>query len=133
MAKVASAPHLKVEKHDAEDDVIGIVQGIIPDSKNEWFVSLALDKLEIDYMFQVSIGGGRGTRGGQVIDFLVFIPKATPVFVQGAYWHSGKTENEDILKQAFAEAYYNVKPILLAENETDTKEKALQVVRERIK
>ena len=129
MAKLSTAPKLKAQE---EVEVIGIVQGVMPNSKNEWYVALALDKLQIDYMFQFQISGGRGVRGGQVIDFVVFRPQATPVFIQGEYWHKAQTENEDILKQAEAENYFRVKPILLMGEETDTREKAYQAVLEKI-
>ncbi len=124
-------PALQVNRSE-EDEVIGIVQGVIPDSKNEWFVALALDKLGIDYIFQFSLYGGRSVRGGQVVDFVVFHPKALPVYVQGAYWHAIRSETEDLLKQAAAENYFGVKPVLLMEDETDTKEKAYQAVIEKI-
>ena len=132
MAKKSEAPKLKVDKHDDEDE-IGVVQGLLPGSKNEWYVSLALDKLEIDYQFQVPLSGGRGIRGGQVIDFICYIPRATPVFVQGEYWHDIRSEGEDILKQAEAEQRYGVKPILLMGEETDSKDKAYKAVMEKIK
>lgn len=131
MAKQKPAPTLKIEQ-DLENEIVGIVQGVMPASKNEWFVALALDKLEINYMFQVSIGGGRAIRGGQVIDFVVFHPNAIPVFLQGEYWHSQAQENEDILKQRAAEEYYKTKPIILMGEETDTKQKAYQAVLEKI-
>ena len=132
MAKVAEAPKLKVERKEVDEE-IGIVQGLMPGSKNEWFVSLALDKLEIDYQFQVPLYGGRGVRGGQVVDFVCYIPRATPVFVQGEYWHNANSENEDILKQAAAEQRYGTKPILLMGEETDSKDKAYKTVVEKVK
>lgn len=130
MAKQTQAPHLKVD--NPPEEVIGLVQGSIPDSKNEWFVALALDKLGIDYYYQVPIYGGTNIRGGQVVDFVVLRPKAIPVFVQGAYWHRLATESEDIMKQQAAETYYRTKPILLDEDETSTKERAYQAVLEKI-
>ncbi|MFZ2470649.1 MAG: hypothetical protein WAW52_01780 [Methanothrix sp.] len=130
MAKQPQAPHLKVES--PPEDIIGMVQGTIPDSKNEWFVALALDKLGIDYSYQVPLYGGRNVRGGQVIDFVVYHPRSIPVFIQGAYWHKAATESEDILKQQAAEAYYKTRPVLLSEEETSTKDKAYRAVLEKI-
>ena len=132
MAKQPAAPKLKVERKEVDEE-IGIVQGLMPGSKNEWFVSLALDKLEIDYQFQVPLYGGRGVRGGQVVDFVCYIPRATPVFVQGEYWHNANSETEDILKQAAAEQRYGTKPILLMGEETDSKDKAYKTVVEKVK
>ena len=126
-----NAPTLKMEK--PADDVIGVVQGILPQSKNEWYVALALEKAGLAFMYQFELNGGRSFRGGQVVDFVVFRPKAIPVFVQGAYWHSSSSENEDILKQRAAEEYFKEKPILLEEEETSTKEKAYSAVMEKVK
>lgn len=129
--KNATTPTL-IEQKDPEE-TIGIVQGTIPGSKNEWYVAMALDKLKIEYQYQVGLDGGRNVRGGQVIDFVAYLPQPTPIFVQGEYWHNQKTENEDLLKIAAAEHYYQQRPILLMGDETDTKEKAFQVVRDRVK
>lgn len=126
MAKQDKAPALKVQKDP--EDTIGIVQGQMPDSRNEWFVALALDKLGIEYYFQVSLNGGTSIRGGQVIDFVVFRPNPTPVFIQGEYWHNQAQQNEDILKQRAAEETYKTKPIILMGEETDTKDKAYKTV-----
>jgi hypothetical protein len=123
-----AAPKLKVSKVEVED-VIGIVQGIMPDSKNEWYVALALDKLNIEYIFQYSLFGGTAFRGGQVVDFVVYNPNAIPVFIQGEYWHDKKSETEDILKQAAAEAHFKTKPVLLMGEDTDEKDKAYATVR----
>ena len=111
---------------------LDIVQGLLPDSKNEYYVALALNKLGIDYRFQVPLGVF-GVRGSQVIDFVVYNPNAVAVFIQGEYWHDRKSESEDILKQAAAERYYgrgNV--VLLMGEETDTPEKAERTVKERL-
>lgn len=129
MAKVKAAPKLQEAK---QEEVIGLVQGIVPGSKNEYYVALALDKLEIGYMYQYSLGGGRGIRGGQMIDFVIFNPMAIPVFVQGEYWHNEKTENEDILKIVAAEQHFKHEVILLYGDETDTKDKAYRTVVEKI-
>ena len=123
-----TAPKLKVQKIDPEE-IIGIVQGTMPDSLNEWYVALALDKLGIEYIFQYQLFGGTSVRGGQVVDFVVFNPNATPVFIQGEYWHDRKSETEDMLKQAAAEQYFKTKPILLAGEDTDEKDKAFATVR----
>lgn len=128
MAKQPPAPKLRVTKVEVED-VIGIVQGTMPDSKNEWYVALALDKLNVEYMFQYTLFGGTSIRGGQIVDFVCFIPTATPVFIQGEYWHDRASETEDMLKQAAAEQYFKTKPILLMGEDTDEKDKAFQTVR----
>jgi hypothetical protein len=115
------------------DDVIGLIQGQTPDSINEWYVSLALDRLRIPYMYQYSILGGRDFRGGQVIDFVCFTPLGSiPVFIQGAYWHSYRQDPEQTIKIAAARHVFNNEPVLLEEEETDTKEKAFAIVRQKL-
>lgn len=112
---------------------IGLVQGIMPDSINEWYVAQALDRLRADYIFQYSIAGGTSLRGGQVIDFVVFTPTgAIPVYVQGAYWHNIRNDPEQVFNQAEAERIFHNKPVLLDEEKTDTREKALATVRKEI-
>ena len=69
------------------------VQGIMPDSKEEYWVALALYKLKIDFVFQYQLFGGRKYKGGQVIDFWVYtMPLPTPIFVQGWYFHYSTAE-----------------------------------------
>ena len=69
------------------------VQGIMPDSKEEFWVALALYKLKIDFVFQYQLFGGRKYKGGQVIDFWVYtMPLPTPIFVQGWYFHYSTAE-----------------------------------------
>jgi hypothetical protein len=131
MAKQPTPPKLKAQIE--QEEVVGLVQGVMPGSKNEWYVALALEKLNLEFMFQFSIMGGRNIRGGQVIDFVVFNPNAIPVFIQGEYWHNAKKETEDMLKQAAAEQHFKTKPVLLMGEETDTREKAYQAVVEKVK
>lgn len=131
MAKQQPPPKLKAQIE--QEEVVGLVQGVMPGSKNEWYVAMALEKLNLDFMFQFSIMGGRSIRGGQVIDFVVFNPNAIPVFIQGEYWHNAKKETEDMLKQAAAEEYFKTKPVILMGEETDTREKAYQAVVEKVK
>jgi len=123
-------PALVIQKEPPE--VIGLVQGRVPGSIEEWYVSRALDKLGIEYMFQYSIFGGRGTRGGLVIDFVCYIPKATPVFVQGLYWHNNRQDPERQLSLAAAQAWFKTTPIELWENEVDTFQKALATVKKKV-
>lgn len=109
-----------------------LVHGTMPDSYNEYFVALALDRLNMDYSFQVPLGTP-GLRGSQTIDFVVW--KATggvPVFVQGAHWHDITSETEDLMKQAAAKNYYKTEPILLMEEETNTLAKAIEAVKTKI-
>jgi hypothetical protein len=75
-------------------------------SSYEYFFSLALDKFELTYLFQVSYWGGRTMRGGIVLDFLVFTqPLATPVWINGEYWHRAGRAQEDFLQQILLDVF----------------------------
>src|SRR4030043_1414668 len=85
------------------EEAIGLIQGMVPDSVEEWRVANSLTKFGWEYIYQASVMGGRSLRGGQVIDFLVeTVPKQTALYVQGEYWHGSKQESKDKLLQAYA-------------------------------
>ena len=114
------------------DEVIGLIQGKVPDSINEWYVSRALDKLQVEYIYQYSIYGGTSLRGGIVVDFVVYNPKAQPVEIQGGYWHSERMAPEDRLSFAAEQQYFGNYPILLKEEETDSLQNALSICKKKI-
>lgn len=78
------------------------IQGKQPDSKEEVWVAMALDKLKMPYIYQFELIGAR-LRGGILIDFLVLFPFATPVEVLGEYWHTGELGADDRLRQGIIE------------------------------
>lgn len=81
-------------KHEPFPEVQPI-QGMMPDSKEEYWVALALYRLNLDFEFQYQLFGGRKYKGGQVVDFWVFtVPLPTPIFVQGWYFHYATAEKE---------------------------------------
>lgn len=112
------------------------VQGTMPDSKEEYWVSLALDKLDLSYQFQYPIAGGKTRRGGQMLDFMVYTkPLPTPVAVQGKYWHSGKHEQDTVFNVAKINQQLRGRCMPVVEiwdYELPTPERALVVVRERL-
>lgn len=74
-------------------------------SSYEANVADALDMLNWRYAYQYSVHGGRSRRGGIVLDFLVYTrPAATPIYVNGRYWHSKRAE-DDRLQQANLSGY----------------------------
>ncbi len=115
-----------------EKEVMGLIHGSTPDSINEWYVSQALDKLDIYYMYQFAIEGGRAMRGGQVIDFLVQVGGWLPVFVNGTYWHDIRNDPELPLRLEAARHQFHREPVVLREEDTNTKEKALAIVKKEI-
>lgn len=77
-----------------EEQQIGLIQGQVPGSSIEWNVAQALERLKLNYEYQMPIGGGRLFRGGKVLDFLVYtVPYPTPVTVLGDYWHGGTKDD----------------------------------------
>jgi hypothetical protein len=80
------------------DDGKYLVKGIEVDSLQEANVAMALDRLELDYAYQYDFGI-RGVAGSQIIDFLVYtLPRPTPLFVHGEYWHTGSFAIEETIK-----------------------------------
>lgn len=82
------------------DESIGMIQGQVPDSRQEWWVAKALNRIGIPYTYQYPIQGGR-TRGGYLIDFVVqTVPLATMFEVEGNHWHTGELGADDKKRKA---------------------------------
>lgn len=91
-----------IEENNA-DEQIGLIQGQVPDSKEEWWISKALDRIGLPYTYQFPVNGGR-ERGGYLIDFLVHtVPLATMVEPVGNHWHTGELGSDDKKRQADVE------------------------------
>lgn len=112
---------------------MGLIQGQMPGSKNEWYFALALDKLKIPYIYQFQMGV-LGARGSQRIDFVVMVaPTSQACFIQGAYWHNRKTETEDRLKHAEAEREFGAGNVHdFSEDETKDVDTAIRTIRKRL-
>ena len=76
-------------------------------SVEEWRWILAALYYKVDFDYQVDIAGGRNIAGGLVLDFMMYtLPLKTPVSIKGKYWHSGRTEVEDLIREStLAERY----------------------------
>ncbi len=101
----------------------------------EWFVSLALTKLHLDFKFQHPIGGGRGLRGGIVLDFLVFTnPLPTPLDLRGDYWHQPQQRVEDDLFLALAMSQGQfAEPVIIYGGELQSIEQAYSTVKRELR
>lgn len=97
-------------------------------SINEQNYALALLELHIDFDMQVLLGI-YGQRGSQRIDLVTYQPPdKQAIFIQGAYWHGGRNELEDQIKQSDAEqAGYTV--YLVSEADSATVDAAKQHAR----
>lgn len=86
-----------------EEEPIGLIQGQVPDSKEEWWIARALDRLKLPYTYQYPVNGGRA-RGGYLIDFLVHTaPLATMIEPEGNHWHTGELGSDDRKRDADVE------------------------------
>ena len=114
------------------------VQGIMPDSKEEYWVALALYKLHIDFVFQYQLFGGRKYKGGQVVDFWVYtMPLPTPILVQGWYFHYSTAEktSQTKLNLMYLESRLNgkaMKPVEIIDTEIPTPDDAYIVVKRKL-
>ncbi len=99
-AAVFEAPQVEVVD-PSEEEEIGEIQGRRAASIQEWRVAKALWALGHEFIYQYEVFGGSRVRGGQIVDFLVLTtaPMATPVQVNGEYWHEGSMGSEERLKQ----------------------------------
>lgn len=115
------------------------VQGIMPDSKEEYWVALALYKLHIDFVFQYQLFGGRKYKGGQVVDFWVYtMPLPTPILVQGWYFHYSTAEktSQTKLNLMYLESRLNgkaAKPVEIIDTEIPTADDAYIVVKRKLR
>lgn len=112
------------------------VHGKPVDSINEYYVSLALDALNLDYNFQYFVGA-INIRGSQSIDFLVkTAPKPTPLFIHGEYWHAAWNSEEESFKMAEINRISRgtwADVIIIWEHECETEEDARKIVNEYFK
>lgn len=96
---VTRAPFGKVvQLKDQEDMPPFYIRGVTAGSKEEMWISKALDRIQKQegwtWEYQVPIYGGRSVAGGLVIDFIVHTPgRDTWISPMGKYWHTGIHED----------------------------------------
>jgi hypothetical protein len=109
------------------------IQGKSVDSQNEMNVAIALDSLDMTYEYKYILGIMH-VRGSHQIDFLVHtVPKPTPLFVHGEYWHTGKHALEDEMKMAEITSLMKnhwADPVIIWGENCETVEDAREAVRE---
>ena len=91
-----------------EEEPIGLIQGKMPDSKEEYWVAQALYKFDIPFDFQWEIFGGVSRRGGLIVDFIVWNPMINPLLVHGEYWHRGELDGGDKTALVSIASYFKV-------------------------
>ena len=103
----------------------------------EWYVALALTKLDIPFKFQFPLGGGQQKRGGMVLDFLVkTVPLSTPLDIRGNYWHQPQQRVDDDLQLALMNHYGRgqfAEPVIIYGAELQTPEQAYSTVKRELR
>ena len=85
------------------EEVIGLIQGQVPMSKEEWWVSQWLDRKEFEYKYQYIVFGGPDHF--YKLDFLVYtVPLYTMLEPLGNHWHTDKLGQDDRIRQLRIEA-----------------------------
>lgn len=110
---------------DAAESPPWFIRGIKAGSKEEYWCSLALEKIEAitgwGWDYQVPVYGGRKFSGGNVIDFLIYTPgRYTALDPMGRYWHTGTHEDRNEMEQVCRRKKWNL--IAWFTDETPTKE-----------
>ncbi len=116
----------------AEEEPLGLIEGQVPDSKEEWWAALALWKYEVQFMYQFQIFGGVSRRGGLIVDFVVWNPMATPFLVHGNYWHRNEMDGGDETSLIAIEQHFKREAIILWGYDAQTKEDVDEFVRENV-
>jgi len=91
-----------------EPEEIKPVQGQMPDSKEEYWVALALYRYQVQFQFQFELFHGRDRRGGLIVDFVVWNPRITPLLVHGNYWHKAQLKGGDKTALITIASYFNI-------------------------
>lgn len=117
---------------DPKDQPPFFIRGVKAGSKEEYWVSLALEKIEKEHGwgwdYQVPIRGGRRRRGGNVVDFLVYTPvRWTILEPKGRYWHTGHREDQQEMRNLARDKKWRL--IEWFTDETPTKESVLSLLR----
>lgn len=126
----------KAEKlRDTKDLPPFFIRGIKAGSKEEYWISIALDKIQqqegYGWDYQVPIYGGRQIAGGLVIDFVVYTPgRRTWISPMGRYWHTGI--HEDRMQEINAALKQGVNLIAFFTDELTGKEMTTPFIKKKL-
>ena len=116
----------------AVEEPLGLIEGQVPGSTEEWWVALALWHYDVQFMYQFQIFGGVSRRGGLIVDFVVWNPMTTPFLVHGNYWHRNEMDGGDKTSLVAIEQYFKREAIILWGYDAETKEDVDEFVRENV-
>lgn len=112
-----------------EKEEIGLINGQMARSAEEWRVSFALDVLKRNYIYQYAIGP-LGQRGSYSLDFLVEdVPNWVPLEVQSERWHTGRFAQDEKLRQLIIERIIGARMRFVWEDQLQNKEDAVRTVK----
>jgi hypothetical protein len=91
---------------EKEPEAIGLIYGVVPDSKNEWWIALALWRLGWEFEYQVPLLGG-SSAGGTMVDFVIpTYPRKTPLYYDGSHWHPpGGSDRDRWVRERLMQRY----------------------------
>lgn len=105
-----------------------LIRGQVPDSWQEVYLAVALERYKIPYYYQYVIGRGQRIRGAVVVDFVLLRPFRQPIEIFGSYWHTGKMGADDKLKLAIERMYFGRDPIVIKADELPDQDAANKYV-----
>lgn len=120
---------------NVEDKPPFYIRGIRAGSKEEWWCSLALEKIEEQtgwsWEYQVSVFGGRTRAGGNVVDFLIDTPGMKTILdPMGRYWHTGAREDQSQMANVARRKKWRL--IAWFTDETPTRESVYVFLRDKL-
>lgn len=115
-----------------EEEPLGLIQGMMPDSKEEWWTAQALWKYKVPFQFQFQLFGGTSRRGGLIVDFLVWNPMRTPFLVHGSYWHRNEMDGGDKTNLIAIEQYFKKEAVVMWGEDMQTKDDVFAFVRKNV-
>lgn len=110
-----------------------VINGYTVDSQDEWRFYLALMELKLDFFYQYQLGDPR-LRGGQRIDFVVFVPPlawACEIGWEG-YYHSTKQRAADTMQDYIIHTRTKFHIAKFTLDETATVEAAKQAIQKKL-
>jgi len=132
-AKKEAQKSVRAEKlKNPEDQPPFYIRGIKAGSKEEWWCSLALDRIQEQtgwtWDYQVPVYGGRTRAGGNVVDFLIDTPGMKTILdPMGRYWHTGAREDRSQMQNVARLKHWKL--IAWFTDETPTRESVYAFLR----
>ena len=97
-ARPVEVKRFTIRKAAAVVEPVGKIQGITPDSQQEWWVSQWLDRKPLSYKYQYLVFPG--VEDYYHIDFVVYtVPLWTMLELNGGHWHYGELGQDDRLRE----------------------------------